>query len=187
MGTIISIFEFVLTGFTLLLALVITRLLGGMRWIVAADRVYWVHLLYVLNFLVITSLVWWALWFQREASWTYISFAYNLLIGPGIMYFLAVLLVPERPRRIKSWNSYFYQIRVLFYGAMLGLAIAALLGSLLITQTSLFHPTQAVIFLGIALSLTGLLSDRHVIHAALVITLSVLVGYSMMLASTSSF
>jgi hypothetical protein len=38
-----------------LLALVITRLLGGMRWIIDVDRVYWVHLLYVLNFLVLTS------------------------------------------------------------------------------------------------------------------------------------
>ena len=170
-----------------MLALVITRLLGGMRWIIDVDRVYWVHLLYVINFLVLTSLVWWALWFQRENSWTYLSFAYNLLVGPGIMYVLAVLLVPEMPRRIKDWRAYFYRIHRLFYGAMLGLVLAAFAGSLLITRTPLFHPTQGVIFLGLFLSVTGLLSKHHNVHAILAVTMSILVGYSVILASNSSF
>jgi len=166
---------------------VITRLLGGIRWIIAPDRVYWVHLLYVINLLVLTSLVWWALWFQRETSWTYLSFAYNLLIGPGIMYFLAVLLVPETPRRIKDWRSYFFRIHKLFYGAMLGLVLAAFAGSLLITRTHLFHPTQGVILLGLFLSITGLISKRHNVHAMLTLTMSILIGFSVVLASNSSF
>lgn len=170
-----------------MLALVITRLLGGMRWIATGGRFYWVHFLYVINLLVLTSLVWWALWFQRETSWSYLSFAYNLLIGPGIMYFLAVLLVPETPRRIKDWRAYFYRVRKIFYGAMLGLVLAAFAGSLLITQTSLFHPTQIVIFLGLFLPLAGLLSERHHVHATLVVIMSVLVAYSVVLASNSSF
>ena len=150
-------------------------------------RIYWVHLLYVINLLVLTSLVWWALWFQRDTTWTYLSFAYNLLIGPGIMFFLAVLLVPETPRRIKDWRSYFYLIHKLFYGAMLGLVLAAFAGSLLITQTPLFHPTQGVIFLGLFLSVTGMISNRHNVHAALVLTMSLLIAYSVVLASNSSF
>ena len=164
----------------------ITRLLGGMRWVMAADRVYWVHLVYVVNLLIITSLAWWALWFQRETQWTYLSFAYNLLIGPGILYFLAVLLIPERPRRIKDWRPYFFGIHKLFYGAMLGLVLAALAGSLLITQTPLFHPTQGVIFLGLFLSITGLVSERHNVHSILALTMSILVGYSVVLASQSN-
>ncbi len=157
-----------------------------MRWITASDRVYWVHLLYVINLLVLTSLVWWALWFQRDTQWTYISFAYNLLIGPGIMYFLAVLLVPEIPRRIKDWRSYFYRVHKLFYGAMLVLVFAAFVGSLLITRTPLFHPTQMVIFLGLSLSVTGLISERHSVHVILVLTMSALVAYSVVLASSST-
>ena len=51
----ISLFEFVLTGFTLVLALVITRVLSGLRWVLAADRSYWVHSLYVANLLILTS------------------------------------------------------------------------------------------------------------------------------------
>lgn len=165
----------------------ITRLLGGIRWLVAPDRIYWVHLLYVINLLVLTSLVWWALWFQRDTSWTYLSFAYNLLIGPGIMYFLAVLLVPETPRRIKDWRSYFFRIHKLFYGAMLGLVLAGFAGSILITRTSLFHPTQGVILLGLFLSVTGLISERHNVHAMLALTMSALIGFSVVLASNSSF
>jgi len=150
-------------------------------------RIYWVHLLYVVNLLVLTSLVWWALWFQRDTTWTYLSFAYNLLIGPGIMYFLAVLLVPETPRRIQDWRSYFYRVHKIFYGAMLGLVVAAFAGSLLITRTPLFHPTQWVFLLGVFLSVTGMISKRHAIHATLVLTMSVLVAYSVALASRSSF
>jgi hypothetical protein len=157
-----------------------------MRWIITPDRFYWVHLLYVINLLVLTSLVWWALWFQRETSWTYLSFAFNLLVGPGIMYVLAVLLVPDIPRRIKDWRAYFYRIHRLFYGAMLGLILAAFAGSLLITQTPIFHPTQAVIFVGLFLSVTGLFSKRHGVHAVLAIIMSVLVGFSVVLASNSS-
>lgn len=165
----------------------ITRLLGGLRWTIDLHRVYWVHLLYVVNLLIITSLVWWSLWFQRNTTWSYLSFAYNLLIGPGIMYFLAVLLVPERPRRIKSWRNYFYRIHKIFYGALLALVLAALAGSLLITQTPLFHPTQGVIFLGLFLSLTGLISKNHTVHAMLALTMSALVVFSVVLASNSSF
>jgi len=157
-----------------------------MRWIITPDRFYWVHLLYVINLLILTSLVWWALWFQREASWTYLSFAFNLLVGPGIMYVLAVLLVPDIPRRIKDWRAYFYRIHRLFYGAMLGLILAAFAGSLLITQTPIFHPTQAVIFVGLLMSVTGLFSTRHSVHAVLAIIMSVLVGFSVVLASNSS-
>jgi hypothetical protein len=70
---------------------------------------------------------------------------------------------------------------------MLGLVLAAFAGSLLITRTPLFHPTQGVIFLGLFLSVTGLFSKHHKVHAILAVTMSILVGYSVVLASNSSF
>lgn len=181
----ISLFEFVLTGFTLVLALVITRVLSGLRWVLAADRSYWVHSVYVANLLILTSLVWWGLWYQRDAAWSYLTFAYNLLIGPGIIYFLAVLLVPEVPRRITDWRAYFFSVRKLLYGALLGLVLAIFVGGQMISGTPLLHWTQGLVLAGLALAVVGLWSDRHLVHAVLALIMAVLIVIAVVFVSVA--
>ena len=113
-----SIFEFVLTGLTLVLALVLTRLLGALRWVFHSDRRYWVHALLVCNLLLLCTLIWWGLWYLRDAEWGYLAFTYNLLVGPGIFFVLAATLVPDVPRRVRDWEGYYYRIHRLFWGTM---------------------------------------------------------------------
>lgn len=180
-----SLFEFVLTGFTLVLALVITRILGGLRWVLEAGRIYWIHAAFVISILVLTSLVWWGLWYQRDAQWSYLSFAYNLLIGPGVMYFLAAVLVPEIPRRILSWRDYYYSVRRLMFGTLVGFVVAIFAGGVLITGTPLGHPSQWVVLVALVLSLAGLLTARPAVHGALALVMLCLVCASIYLAATS--
>ncbi|MEM7079286.1 MAG: hypothetical protein AAF513_11720 [Pseudomonadota bacterium] len=180
-----SLFEFVLTGFTLVLALVITRILSGLRWVLAQGRVYWVHAAFVIAILVLTSLVWWGLWYQRDNEWTYLSFAYNLLIGPGIMFFLAAVLVPEIPRRVRDWRAYYFSVRRLMFGTLVGFVVAVFAGSVLITGTPLWHPSQLVLGVAFILSLCGYLTAREVVHGVLAVVMLLLVTCSIVLAAIS--
>lgn len=180
-----SMFEFVLTGFTIVLALVITRVLSGLRWVFAPGRIYWVHAVFVVSLLVATSLVWWSLWYQRDNTWTYLPFAFNLLVGPGIMYFLAVLLIPEQPRRIGNWRTYFFSIRNLLYGSLALMVIAAFIGAIAINGTPLWHPTQFIMAGVLGLALTGWRAKTHTTHAVLAVTLGGLVLAAAVLAARS--
>lgn len=164
-----------------------TRLLGGLRWVLSAPRMYWVHALYVINLIVLTSLVWWGLWYQRDSDWNYLTFAYNLFIGPGVLYYIGVVLVPEVPRRVRNWRDYFENVRRLFYSALLGLVIATFIGGLLITGTPLLHPSQALILLAAILAVTGLLSTRHAVHGTLAVAMTIVVGCSVVLAALAPY
>lgn len=170
-----SIFEFVLTGFTLVLALVVTRLLGGLRWTMDRDRGYWVHSLLVILMLVLTSLIWWGLWYARDTQWTYVSFAYNLLIGPGILYFAATVLVPDNPRRIRDWRTHYYRSHKMFYGAFAVLVALIVAGSVLYTGTPLWHFTRVLQAIALALCAVGYFSERHRVHAVLALLLTCVV------------
>lgn len=181
-----SMFEFVLTGFTLVLALVITRILAGLRWILSSDRIYWVHTTHVVCLLILTSLIWWVLWFQRDNTWDYLSFAWNLLIGPGIMYFLAVLLVPDQPRRIRNWRTYFYSIRRLLYGSLLMMVVAAFVGGVLFNHLPGFHPVQLLFAVALALATTGWFATSARIHGALAILIATIVAVAVVFAARST-
>ena len=163
----------------------ITRVLSGLRWVLATDRSYWVHSLYVANLLILTSLVWWGLWYQRDAHWSYLTFAYNLLIGPGIIYYLGVLLVPEIPRRVTDWRAYFYGVRRLLYGALLGMVVAIFVGGQIITDTPLLHWTQSLVLAGLVLAVVGLSSDKHAVHATLVLIMAGLIFTAVVFVSLS--
>ena len=181
-----SMFEFVLTGFTLVLALVITRILAGLRWIFASGRFYWVHSIHVVSLLILTSLVWWVLWYQRDNAWDYLSFAYNLLIGPGIMYFLAVLLVPDQPRRISNWRTYFYSVRKLLYASLILMVIAACIGAITFNHLPLFHPVQLLFVVAFGLAVTGWLTTSSRVHSALALIVAGLIVVAVWFAARST-
>ena len=181
-----SLFEFVLTGFTLVLALVITRILAGLRWVLNLERLYWVHAVFVISILILTSLVWWGLWYQRDSQWSYVSFAYNLLVGPGIMFYLAVLLVPEIPRRIRDWRVYYYNVRPALYWTFLLFVVALFFGGVFITGVALFDRSQFIMLAGAIVAVVGILSDRHAVHASIAVVLGCLAVVSVGLAVTST-
>lgn len=181
-----SIFEFVLTGFTLVLALVVTRLLGGLRWALAPDRGYWVHSLLVLLMLVLTSLIWWGLWYARNTQWTYIAFAYNLLIGPGMLYFTSAVLVPDNARRVRNWREHFFKVHRMFYGAFVALVVLLFLGSILFTGTPLWHVTRVLQGIALIICIVGIVSTSHRVHAALAVLLGGIIAAAMVYAEMSS-
>lgn len=181
-----SIFEFVLTGFTLVLALVITRLLGGLRWALDPGRGYWVHSLLVIAMLVLTSLIWWGLWYARNTQWTYIAFTYNLLIGPGMLYFTSAVLVPDNPRRVRDWRAHYYKVHRMFYGAFVLLVLLLFMGSVLFTGTPLWHVTRILQAGALILCAIGMASSHHSTHATLAVLLSLIIVASMIYAQLTS-
>ena len=181
-----SIFEFVLTGFTLVLALVVTRLLGGLRWALDPERGYWVHSMLVILMLILASLIWWGLWYARNTQWTYMAFTYNLLIGPGMLFFTSSVLVPDNPRRVRNWREHYFKVHRMFYGAFVALVLLLFVGSVLFTGTPLWHVTRILQVLALVLCIVGIVSKRHGVHATLAILLSAIIVAAMVYSQMSS-
>jgi hypothetical protein len=72
------------------------RLVAGLPHAIASTRRYSVHISHV--FLVLLALValFWGFWAFHVIEWNLFSFV-SLLAGPGLVYFLACMLIPDVP------------------------------------------------------------------------------------------
>ena len=137
----------------------------------------------MLDVLVLTSLIWWGLWYVRDVAWSYAAFFYNLLVGPGVLYFLATLLVPEYPRRVRDWREYSAGISAQFWATFAVLIVVIFIGSIVIDNTPIVHFTRPIEALGLVAGITGALSRRRSVHAALTVVLTGLVVTAAVFAS----
>lgn len=96
---------------SIVLALGITRLLSGVgRLLQGRDqvRIYWVHLLWMLNVFLFLVLNWWILFrWNSQREWSFFLFLF-VLLSPTIAYLLTVLLVPEPLEEGLDLREHFY-------------------------------------------------------------------------------
>jgi len=127
-------FEYVALLTSIVLALGITRVLGGVGAMLGHRRkhsLYWVHLVWLLNVFLWLLLNWWILfrWHQQE-TWTFFLFGF-VLLSPIIAFLLSVLLVPEPIGEGLDFKRHFYDNHRPFF------ALAALLPPIDLTDTLL--------------------------------------------------
>ncbi len=127
-------FEYVVLLTSIVLALGITRVLGGFGAMLGHRRkhsLYWVHLVWLLNVFLWLLLNWWILfrWHQQE-TWTFFLFAF-VLLSPIVAFLLSVLLVPEPISEGLDFKQHFYANQRAFF------ALAALLPPIDMTDTLL--------------------------------------------------
>ena len=160
-------FEYISVALSLVFALVLSRLLGAIPFVLRTDRRYWVHALWVFNMLGLVALSWWATWSARNSRLTPIYFVLLLAI-PGIMYVRSTVLVTARPGDVTSWRDHFYETRIWFFGLGVlgsGNAIAApLVGGAHWSADIVVVP--ALFALGLVV---GVASDREFVHALLAV------------------
>jgi hypothetical protein len=93
-----TVFEYLSVLVSIVLALGIAHVLGGLSSIVRSWRkveTYWVHLLWGTWVLAIHVQIWWSYWDQSVVvEWTLPRFA-AILGLPGLAYVLARLIMPE--------------------------------------------------------------------------------------------
>jgi hypothetical protein len=159
------------SGFTtVVLALGVARLLVGVGKLLEKRgqvRLYWVHLMWVVNVFLFLSLEWWILFrWQSQTQWTFFLFLF-LLASPTVVFLLCVMLFHDPLSEHADFKQHFYQSRRAFF------ALAALLGPLDFVDTWLKGYAHLVaqgpiyivtIVLTTVLSITAASTDNEKYH-----------------------
>jgi len=160
--------EVVMTGYSIIVALAIARLLDGFRPMLTPGAVYWPHSLWVVNKLINVLVIYWSTWYFIAES---INFAQFLLVlaPPAIVYLQCDALLSKRPQDVSDWRAYFYKNRRFFFIAN------ALLGISLITQLLLAsnqsYPINVLVLLGVltVVSFIGIIFANQRLHAVIAV------------------
>jgi hypothetical protein len=127
-------FEYIALLASIVIALGITRVFTGFGRILQIRneiKIYWVHLLWVVNVFLWLLLNWWILYRWRIFDvWSFFLFIF-VLISPMIAFLLSVLLLPEPIESGINLKDYFYNNAKWFF------SLAALLPLLDVVDTGL--------------------------------------------------
>ena len=90
-------FEYLSVLISIILALGMTRVLGGVGEMLQAGsrrHIYWVHAVWIVNLFLYLVIAWWIFYrWRNEQPWTFFLFVF-VLISPTILYLASLLLFP---------------------------------------------------------------------------------------------
>ena len=91
-------FEYLSVLISIILALGMTRVLGGVGEMLQARshrRIYWVHAIWIINLFLYLVIAWWIFYrWRNQQQWTLFLFVF-VLISPTILYLASLLLFPR--------------------------------------------------------------------------------------------
>jgi len=91
-------FEYLSVLISIILALGMTRVLGGVGEMLQARslrRLYWVHTIWIINLFLYLVIAWWIFYrWRNQQPWTFLLFVF-VLISPTILYLASLLLFPR--------------------------------------------------------------------------------------------
>lgn len=90
-------FEYLSVLISIILALGMTRVLAGVGEMLQARRqrrIYWVHVIWIVNLFIYLVVAWWIFYrWRNQQSWNFYLFVF-VLISPTILYLASMLLFP---------------------------------------------------------------------------------------------
>ena len=91
-------FEYLSVLISIILALGMTRVLAGVGEMLQArsrHRIYWVHLIWIVNLFLYLVIAWWIFYrWRNQQPWNFYLFVF-VLISPTILYLASLLLFPR--------------------------------------------------------------------------------------------
>jgi hypothetical protein len=91
-------FEYLSVLISIILALGMTRVLGGVGEMLQARsrrRIYWVHAIWIFNVFIYLVIAWWIFYrWRNQQTWTFFLFVF-VLVSPTILYLASLLLFPR--------------------------------------------------------------------------------------------
>jgi hypothetical protein len=106
-------FEYLSVLISIIIALGMTRVLAGVGEMLQARRhrrIYWVHVVWIVNLFVCLVVTWWIFYrWRNQQSWTFYLFVF-VLISPTIMYLASMLLFPREGSSDESidYKAHYY-------------------------------------------------------------------------------
>jgi hypothetical protein len=113
-------FEYLSVLISIILALGMTRVLGGVGEMLQARshrRIYWVHAIWIINLFLYLVIAWWIFYrWRNQQPWTFFLFVF-VLISPTVLYLASLLLFPRESdvdRSIDYKTHYYANHRAFF-------------------------------------------------------------------------
>jgi len=173
----VSFFEYISVIVSVILALGIARVLGGLGELLVARRekkTYWVHSVWIAFVFLMHIRIWWSYWDVAAAPSTNLLVFLFMLVGPAAAYLSAYVLLPGGFP--SDADQHFYATRRPFF--LLGLVLAVYAA---LTPPVLGYQTPSGLYAGatlaIGVNVIALLTADRRVHS--VIALVSLVGFSL--------
>jgi hypothetical protein len=106
-------FEYLSVLISIVLALGMTRVLAGVAEMLQQRtyrRIYWVHVIWIVNLFVYLVIAWWIFYrWRNQQEWTFFLFVF-VLISPTILYLASMLLFPPESSDAESidYKAHYY-------------------------------------------------------------------------------
>lgn len=168
-----TIFEYIVIAYALLFTAAAMRLIGGLSSALDPEKRYPIHYAFVFVTLLGIVFSFWNFYGLHVVSWTLPKFLVALSM-PGLLYYMASVLIPENPNDVASWREYYYSVRVRYFAGLVCWVIIAATMAYVFLGLPLMHPARIGHAAGLALGLTGLFSSNPRVHGALAVILALM-------------
>jgi len=163
-----ALFEYITIAFSLVYSFTVMRLISGLPYSTRRGRIYWVHLLLLLAFLLWVVNAFWAFWSYHDSEWTYLRYILALA-GPAAQYYVAVVLVPDEPAEVTSWREHYFSVRRRLWIAFGVAAVLADLNSTVLVGMPVSHPARVGTLGNLIAAIVGFGFEDSRVHGGLAI------------------
>ena len=162
------VFEYIAIAFSLVYSFTVMRLVSGLPYATRPGRIYWVHLVFLLTFLLWVVNAFWAFWSYHEVEWTYLRYIIALS-SPAAMYYMAVVLVPSEPAEVTSWRDYYFSVRRRAFIGFGVLALVAELSTTVLGGIPAIHPARLAGLGNLVAAIVGFSFEDARVHGGLAV------------------
>lgn len=125
-----SAFEYLSVFMSIILGLAVVHLLGGVSLILdqrVVARLFWVHIMWVLNMFSLITWVWWGNWQLNDIeSFSAVHFV-SMVLFSVVLYLMCGLLFPVKGNEVENFHEQFEINRARFFYLGEALLVAAAL------------------------------------------------------------
>ena len=163
-----SLIEVVVTGYSIIVAFCLARLLDGIRPATQSESMYWVHLVWILNKIMNVLITYWVTWSYSSENLSFVQFLLTLF--PAILIYLQCdALVTKQPEQIASWKEHYYHVSKYFFGMNVALGLGLIAQAVFAGSSNFPTPIYLMLCAMILVSGVGYVAKTHAVHRVLAV------------------
>ncbi len=155
-----DIYSYLTIALTLFYTGTLMRLAGGFPSALKKEKRYSVHYLSIVAVFLFTIFAFWNGWALHKTKWTLFKFMVAS-IEPALYYFLATTLVPENTSEVKSWKTYFWEVKNKYFLVLMLQLINIQVAGYVLMDFNPLDPKQLGALFGFLPLLIGFITKKH--------------------------